>query len=257
MPDSRIHKKDLFGLLLLVFIAVSPATTACELKIAWEPWPPYQQETDAGEVSGLDGDLLGAIVGEMDCTITWVQSTWKRSLQGVESGEISAVMSAIRTEDRAAWGRYSDVYRQSANHLVLGNDLEGQYDSLEDFLAAGNKLGIVKEYNYGNQVMALIADDQYKMQIRDTLAADANMKRVASGRVDGVLMDVFVASNLKREMSLADKIAASSIEVSSEDLHVLFSKASVDQQTVDDFNSVLARLRAEGALQILFDQYSQ
>ena len=257
MHNPRFNNRKFLGLLLLVFSISSPLASACELKITWEPWPPFEIETADGQVSGLEGDLLTAIVGEMDCTITWVQATWKRSLQDAESGKIDAVLSASYTEERAVWGRFSDVYRQSINHLVMGKDLGGRYGSLEAFLDAGKKLGIVKEYYYGEQVMALITAGQYRKQIYDTLAAEANMKKVASGRVDGALMDSFVASNLKQEMDVADKIAATSIEVSSEDLHVLFSKASVDQQTVDDFNNVLARLKADGTLKKLFDQYSQ
>lgn len=256
MKNPKLYKRHFFGLMLLL-LAASPITSACELNVAWEPWPPYEFATANGEVSGLDGDLLMAIVGEMDCTVTWVQKTWKRSLAGLESGEVSLVMSASHTEERAVWGRYSDVYRQSSNHLVLGKELQGQFASLEAFLDAGKKLGIVKDYYYGEEVLALISAEKYKKQVFDTLAANANMKKVASGRVDGILMDSFVASSLKREMGIVDKIAADSIEVSSHDLFVLFSKASVDQQTVDEFNKVLDRLKADGTIEQLLDKYSR
>jgi ABC-type amino acid transport substrate-binding protein len=52
-------------------------------------------------------------------------------------------------------------------------------------------------------------------------------------------------------------MAASSIAVSRHDLHVLFSKASIDQRTVENFNTVLDRLKDDGILQKLIDKYSQ
>ena len=252
-----IANRIVLGLVLLLGIAASPIGSACELKVGWEPWPPYTFEAANGQISGLDSDLLSAIAAEMDCTLSWVQATWKRSLQRVESGEIDALMSAVFTEERAVWALYSNAYRQAANHLVVGKDFQGKYNSLKTFLDAGNKLGIVREYAYGERVMAMIGSDPYKNQIRDTMAANANMIRVASGRVDGVLMDAYVASSLKRELGVSDKIAATSIEVSSHDLHILFSKASVDPGIVDNFNAVLARLKTNGSLQKLFDKYSQ
>lgn len=151
----------------------------------------------------------------------------------------------------------SAVFRQATNYLVLSKGLEGQYKTLDAFLGAGKKLGVVKEYFYGKQVMALITSKAFKKQIRDSLSAEANMKRVVSGRIDGALVDALVAGNLKRQMNAADKVAADLIVVSSENLHVLFSKASVEQQTVDDFNTVLARLEANGTLQKISDRYLQ
>ena len=254
MRSSRSSHAGPFGILLF-FCLLGPLANACELTVGWEPWPPFEFETADGQVSGLDGDLLATIAGEMNCTLTWVQTTWKRSLAAVESGEINLVMSASHTAERAVWGIYSESYRQSANHLVLGRDLQGKFDSLEAFLTDGKKLGIVKDYFYGEKVMEIIGADQYRKQVRDTLAANGNMKRLASGRVDGILMDAFVAKSLKRELGVEDKIAADSIEVSSHDLFVLFSKSSVEQQTVDEFNAVLARLKADGTIQRLFDQY--
>lgn len=252
------NRRVLLSCLLAIFcLPMMTAATACELIVGWEPWPPYQFEGDDGQITGLDGDLINAITTEMGCTLTWAQTTWKRQLAGVESGEYNAVMSASHTDERAVWGNFSDVYRQSANHLVLAKKLEGQFDSLESFLAAGKKLGVMKDYHYGDEVMVLLGSDQYRKQVQDTLAANANIKKLSSGRVDGILMDVFVISSLKREMGVADKLAAGSIEVSTDGLHVLFSKVSVDQPTLDRFNAVLSRLKADGTIQKIVDRYSQ
>ena len=67
MHNPRFNNRKFLGLLLLlVFSILSPLASACELKITWEPWPPFEIETADGQVSGLEGDLLTVIVGEMD-----------------------------------------------------------------------------------------------------------------------------------------------------------------------------------------------
>jgi polar amino acid transport system substrate-binding protein len=243
--------------MLIYFLGASTTLAACELIVGWEPWPPYQFANDEGQLTGVDGDLITAIGTEMGCKLSWVETTWKRQLAGIESGEISAVMSASHTPERAVFGRFSEIYRQSANHLVVSKALEGQYDSLEAFLDAGKKLGVMKDYHYGDEVMALLGRDQYGRQVQDTILSEANLRKLASGRIDGVLMDAFVISSLKREMGVADKLASSSIEVSTDGLHMLFSKVSVDQQTLDNFNTVLSRLQADGSIQKIIDQYSK
>ncbi|MDX1569210.1 MAG: transporter substrate-binding domain-containing protein [Xanthomonadales bacterium] len=245
----------LFGMVLL--LVGSAAVGQCQLSVGWEPWPPYQFEAEDGSISGLDGDLMNAIMAEMPCEAEWMAATWKRQLERLQSGKLGAALGASYTPARAEWGRFSEPYRQAVNHLVVTPELDGQFDSLEAFLAAGHKLGVMKDYHYGDDVMATLANAAYSAQIEPTQASEANMLKLTSGRVDGILMDAFVAANLKHEMGVEDKVAAQAIAVSTDDIYALFSKASVDAATVERFNAVLAKLKADGTIQEIIGRYMQ
>lgn len=241
--------------LAALMMLAAGAATACELAVGWEPWPPYQFEAEEGSISGLDGDLMNAIMAEMPCEASWVAATWKRQLEHLEAGKLDAALGASYTEARAAWGRFSESYRQAVNQLVVRSDLGGQYGSLQQFLAAGHKLGVMKDYHYGENAMALVADAAYADQIEVTVASEANILKLTSERVDGILMDAFVAAHLIREMDVADKVASETIEVSTDDIYALFSRASVDADTVARFNAVLADLKADGTIEEIIARY--
>jgi polar amino acid transport system substrate-binding protein len=239
-----------------LLLANQTVLAACEMSVGWEPWPPYQLLDESGDVSGVDGDLVSAIMSEMGCTVTWVEASWNQQLQSVESGSLDAAIGASRTPEREVWGLFSEAYRQSANNLVVTTDLAGQHASLEAFLEDGKILGVMLEYHYGDDVMALIGQQEYHSQIQETTANEANMKMLARGRLDGILMDKFVASTMRREMGVDDKVSSASIEVSADPIHMLFSKVSVSAETVGEFNGVLARLQADGTIQAILDKYS-
>ena len=254
-------ERRFFGIAVVLFAGLNMASphghAQCQLTVGWEPWPPYQYQSEDGTVVGLDADLMRAIADEMPCELEWVPATWKRQLERMKSGKQDAAVGASYTEDRTSWGRYSGTFRESVNHLVVAAALDGRYDSLEAFLSAGHTLGFMQDYHYGPEVMALLQSEAYADQLEATVATEANLLKLATGRVDGILMDAFVAASLKRglDSAKAARVGDQSIAVSGDDLHVLFSRASVSEDTADRFDAVLERLKADGTIQAIVDRY--
>lgn len=256
MKDRLIRLRD-WTFAALATLVAGNAHAQCELSVGWEPWPPYQFDDGQGGVTGVDGDLVSAILSEMDCSIQWVESSWNRQLKSVEAGELDAVIGASLTEERTAWGTFSEVYRRAANQLVVSREEAGRYPSLAAFLADGRILGVMREYHYGDEVMGLLAREEYRNQIQATTNAEANLQLLARGRIHGLLMDRFVAAHLIDKLELSEKIVPNALEVSADDLHVLFSKSSVDAADVARFNTVLARLKGDGTIQGIIDTYAK
>ena len=75
--------------------------------------------------------------------------------------------------------------------------------------------------------------------------------------IDGMIEDSFVARSMLRRKGLEQQIGRHSIELSSGDVFVMFSKKSVTSQQVGAFNEALTAIAKNGKYQEILDKYQQ
>jgi polar amino acid transport system substrate-binding protein len=239
--------------------AVSPAAAqVCDdpLTIGWEPWPPYQIEKD-GEIAGFDAETFQAISEEMGCKIVHKRLPWKRHLKMLAAGKVDMAAWASKTEERAAYANFSDFFMPFEAVLFTQAGSGADHETLEGFLKAGNKLGTVADYSYGADADAVISKAAYEANILPVRSLKLNIRKLARGRIDGLIGSPFTVSHMARQVGLDDKIAASDLVVNSSDTFVMFSKKSVNQETIDAFNKALATLRDNGTLDRIIAKYTE
>jgi polar amino acid transport system substrate-binding protein len=82
-----------------------------------------------------------------------------------------------------------------------------------------------------------------------------NMARLLDEDIDGLLEDRFVAASILRRKGLEALIKPHHITLGNNDVYVMFSKASIEEQLVAEFNRGLATIKQNGLYLQIVQRY--
>ncbi|MDX1453661.1 MAG: transporter substrate-binding domain-containing protein [Oleiphilaceae bacterium] len=239
---------------LLGFSVLSQAE--CSLETTWEPWEPYQYQTD-GQITGLDVDLVRAIMAQAGCDVNFNKRPWARALKEVESGSIHVVSGASINDERRQYANFSEPYRDETMVLMVRKGESGNYalKALTDIISGDFRLGVVRDYYYGEQHKQNMLNAEYKKRVSVVNTDTANLKKLVSGRVDGILIDRYTGPFLAKQEGLGGKLEVHPLSVNSDNIYLMFSKKSVDAATIDKVNAALAAIKANGTYDKIVNNY--
>jgi len=237
-----------------------PESTAeqCTLKYGWDPWEPYQYLTPEDEVKGLDIELVTAMAKGAGCNVEFVQDNWVNLLNGIRNGSIEMLGGATITEARGKFALFSDNYRHESFLLYIRTDepLPGGGTTLSELLEGGFRLGVTEDYLYGEEVDALQDNENFSSQIVSVPITEVNYYNLIQDQIDGFLEDPFVAAYTIRRKGLDGQIEPHSIEIHSGGVSIIFSRKSVNPETVMAFNKALEQMKETGEYQRILGKYS-
>lgn len=238
-------------------VAVEPARD-CQLTVGWDPWEPYQYRDPKGEVSGLDVDLVTLAAEQAGCEISFRQEDFADLLAMIRDGEVDIVTGATRTEERSDYAYFSRPYRQETFSLFVREANAGLMDdpSLEGLLEDGRQIGITEGFLYGPEAEALIADEDYSDQFTTARVGELNLFRLVEGDIDALLEDPFVAASIQRRLGLIDDIVRVGDDIRTGDVHLMFSRESVEEDTVARMDDALQQLIDDGTRDRILRMYT-
>lgn len=240
----------------------TPATSAsydCELTIGFDVWEPYQFVGFGRKVQGLDIELIQLVADRLSCQVKYQQDSWGNLLVLLKSGKIDLVLGASITDERKTYALFSEPYRSEEFLLYIRAEEEHKYRqaSVVDFVLDGKKIGIIGEYFYGDELSSLMDDEKYGALFNPAFMGEINLARLLDGDIDGFLEDSFVGASLVRRKGLEKYITPHQAKISTGDVYVMFSRASVKPELVGDFNKALLALKNSGEYDKLVNKYSQ
>lgn len=230
----------------------------CELLMGWDPWEPYQYINAVGDVTGLDIEIARAVAYEAGCELEVKQDNWMNLLQDIREGEIDMVAGATHTPEREDSAWFTTPYRtESFLVYVRTGDLANcsEAGSLRALLENDQRIGTVADYYYGGVVTELQGDPDLSGQLQDSPVSELNYTYLLDQRIDGFIEDPFVATAIIRARGLHDEIAECPIVVHSGDVSFMLSRAGVDEETFQLFESALQELQAGGKLEEILNRY--
>lgn len=227
--------------------------------MGWDPWAPYQYLTPEDEVKGLDIDLVSAMANGAGCSIVFMQDNWMNLLNDIRNGDIDMLGGATRTTSREEFAFFSDSYRHESFALYVRSGESEKYadKTLKGLLEDGFRLGITQDYLYCPQINTLQDDENFSSQFVSVPITEVNYYNLTHGQIDGFLEDPFVAAFTIKRKGLQGQIDPLSIEISSGDVAIIFSRASVKEETVQSFNQALAKLKESGEYENILAKYRQ
>ncbi|MBY0415113.1 MAG: transporter substrate-binding domain-containing protein [Bdellovibrionales bacterium] len=241
-----LKKLVMFPLALSVF---SYSALACEIKVSFEEWVPYQTKS-AGKMGGLDVEITEAIAKEAGCKVTFVDLPWTRQLSENEAGNLDVTMGASRTPEREAFATFTDGYRNETNSLFVKKGAGSDIKALADLGNTKLKIGIARGTSYGPAVDAMkgkfdgSADND-----------DLNVKKTVAGRIDGFLVDQFTGFAIIKSQNASDKIELHPVEISSGEVYLMVSKKSKVAGLKDKLNDALKKIKADGTQAKIIAKY--
>lgn len=232
---------------------------SCELIMGWEPWAPYHYQEYGENVKGLDIEMMGMITAETGCKISFQKGDWKELLQLLKSGEIDILTGASINEKRKKYAVFSDGYRTESFQLYVraGEATKFQGYNMKELVKNGFRLGLTMDYIYNDEVNSLQDNPENADKIIAVSTGLINYSKLSEGEIDGFLEDPVVGSSSIRRQGLEDQIELHSYIINTGDVHVMFSQASVSEQTIRSFNQALAKIRSDGRHKTLMEKYTK
>ena len=236
----------------------SKSAEVCQLIMGWEPWEPYHYEDQEKQVKGLDIELMELIKVETGCKINYQKGDWKTLLTDLKSGKIDFLTGASITDKRKVYARFSDGYRTESFRLYVRSGESKSFSgfNMKTLLDNGFRLGITMDYIYNDEVNSLQDDVTYFGNIIAVSTGLINFAKLLEDDIDGFLEDPVVGSSSIRRQGLENQIELHPYKINTGDVHVMFSKVSVDESIIMNFNKALAKIRMDGRHERLMDKYT-
>lgn len=224
-------------------------TSNCSLKIGFDVWEPYQYLDVNHTVQGLDIELVSAVTESMNCQVEYVQGTWVTLLEALKNGEVDMLLGASKTQAREEFAFFSMPYRMEEFALYIRTDdpTRAAYPDIDTFIQNGSKIGVVSDYFYGQKVSDLLDNPDTAQNFVFGIMGELNIARLLDMDIDGFLEDSFVGASILRRKALHEYIVAHGYTIKTGDIYVMFSRASVDEQTLTSFNQAMTAFKASSA----------
>ena len=156
-------------------------------------FPPFEMMQD-GELVGFDIDLLEAVVGESDYTLSgWEQFEFDSLIPALTNDNIDVIAAGMTIDDeRDQTIDFTDPYYSSDQAVVVRSDGEFMPESLADLAdrPIGAQSGTTGEEEVQNELVGdEITENQYNAYGNYVLA----IEDLQNGNIDAVMIDVPVA----------------------------------------------------------------
>ncbi|GAC12791.1 substrate-binding periplasmic protein [Aliiglaciecola lipolytica] len=232
---------------------------SCSYSLGFDVWEPYQYVNVDGDIKGLDIEIVTEVLKEMGCNVTFVRGTWVSLLEDLREGNVDLLLGASKTPAREDFAYFSDPYRTEEFSLYIRKDdsTRAGYADIDEFISNGSKIGVVGDYYYGPEISILQDSKATSTNFVSGIMGELNIARLLDMDIDGYLEDSFVGASMLRRKALDNYIVAHGFTVTTGDIYVMFSQASVSEEEVQQFNLYLDALKEMDSYKKTLQKYSQ
>ncbi|MBP3486836.1 MAG: amino acid ABC transporter substrate-binding protein [Roseburia sp.] len=215
---------------------------------------PYIYEDEAGEMIGVDYDILVAVLNELGIENIEVKPTaYESVILELNNGNVDCTCDGMYiTEERMNQGVYfSDVcyYENDCILIRADSDITSE-DDLRD-----KKMAVCTGSVAADLADAMLADG--KIAALDYYTSnDLTFQAVSTGQADCVLCDCFAAAPAMGEDSNLNLKYLDSYTPQLEDAVAGFGFRASEKEFVAEFNAVLNEMKEDGRLQAIFDKWN-
>ena len=227
----------------------------CELLVGYDIWEPYAYVDVGRAVKGLDIELISRLSEKAQCALKFEQGTWVELLLKLQQGEVDVLLGASKTQAREEFALFSHPYRSEEFSLYMKKGAKVEPFTLEQMIAAGNRIGVVNDYYYGREVAEFRDDGATSGQFIEALMSEMNVARLLDDDIDAFLEDSLVGASMIRRKGLSEEIKPQQTRLKTGEVYIMFSKSSVKPELVEQFNLALGDLKQHGEYQKVFDLY--
>lgn len=231
--------------------------TACNLKVAPEPWPPYIFIDERGGLSGLDYELAQAIMKEAGCTlrVQMALPSLRRQME-FRQGKLDLTLGASDTAERRSFARFSLPYRSETVGLFTSPANAARYRGLDGFDAIlRQRVTLLTPLGgwYGDSY-ARAQPQLDAAAIRSPYSSyELGMRMFKAGRADVIMGDSAALRHEAERQGVA--LAAVPWVPFRAPAHLMLNAASTSAADLARINAAITRLEQSGALGAIRARY--
>ena len=229
-------------------------STPCSLNYGLTEWKPLQYTNNQGKIKGLQIDLIEAIATSLNCKLNFIKGNWNENLDKIRLGSVDFTANATPSDSRRQFAYFSEPYRRDSFAVFVRMEDFEKYDA-ETFNAlklSKFKLGLAKQYLYGEEVESWQADTQYNHLLSYSNVAEDNFSKLINNEIDGFLVDPFVISYKLRSKDLTKRVVPLPIRTIGREVCFIFSKKTISVDFVSRFNQALNKIKNDPKYQTIW-----
>ena len=233
----------------LCFFALSGFVQGENLRIVTEPWAPFVFVKD-GKPAGIDYEITAEVFKRLGINVQWQFLPWKRCLMMVEQGQVDGVLDIFESTERQSQLLYpSEPLSTVEFALFQANARPHHFERLEDLkdLRVGISPGFLYSETFRESTL-------FEREPAPTL--EANLGKLALGRIDLVITDRRVGQYALKQMKLSDQISQLPTIVSSDRQFLALRKNAGMDLLAQRFAIELRRFKQEPAYAALLARYA-
>ncbi len=213
--------KKCFGI-FMALLCVSLSATAQERKVMRVGFEDYLPSASIkyGKAIGVDVELVVAAMKAVGVEVQFDMFPWSRCLHLLDYNQLDAVIPMVYSKERDEKYTLGSSLRTRGNVVVLSKHVSRDVRTLRDLdgmtIGVGQGYTISKEFDEANNFRkesVTTSGETYEFLLR----------KVATGRNDGVVIDTSVVSAMARKLSIENDVKMSSLRFPKAS-HVGFSK---------------------------------
>ena len=208
--------------LFMTLLYVSFPATAQERKVMRVGFEDYLPSASIkyGKAIGIDVELVVAAMNAVGVDVQFYMFPWSRCLHMLDYNQLDAVIPMVYSKERDEKYTLGSSLRTRANVVVLSKHVSKDVRSLRDL--DGMTIGVGQGYAISMEF------DEAKNFRKELVATSGEtyeflLRKVATGRNDGVVIDTSVVSAMARKLSIENDVKISSLRFPKA-THVGFSK---------------------------------
>ena len=210
-------------------------------------FPPYEYKDDGVNVIGIDAEIAQKIADKLGMELEIKDVDFSTIIEGVKSGKYDMGMAGMTvTEERLESVNFSTPYAKGVQVVIVPED--SPITTVDDILAEGST------YKVGTQEATTgyiyMKDDVGEDRVVSYKSGNLAIANLLSNKVDCVVIDnepakAYVAEN--------DGLKILDTEYVTEDYAICVAKENTE--LLDNINSALGELIADGTVQSIIDKY--
>jgi polar amino acid transport system substrate-binding protein len=196
-----------------------------------------------------DLKLLQKALAKLDCQVKFVKMPWARSIVELENGRVDILDGAYKTAQRQRFAWYSDFVSDSYSVLFMRKKdfKKHPISSLQDITKHQLRIGTQFSAVYSDEFNQLLADKNFATLIHPNTSRTALWNMLKIGRIDGFISELSQGQNELESINLTTQIGPTDFVVSTQPMHYIFSKKSIN---VDFVKAVDRELRKLSRLEV-------
>ncbi|WP_296063321.1 transporter substrate-binding domain-containing protein [uncultured Amphritea sp.] len=253
MPITTHIKISVLAILLLLLSNTAAAACQTRFLVGWLDWKPYQVWHN-GKITGMDIELLDAIMHQAGCSYELTKVPWERTMRYIRSGDLDLALGASKTAARSEWAYFSEPYRREIMALFVRRNEYEKWNAAQNFeqLADLNPRIMALRGAYYGSTWNQIKDRFFVHQLNQYKQL---IKMLEVKRTDVVLTDLYNGKVLIKELGIEDQLTTLDWNASDDEIHMMFSKATVNPADIELINEAIRQLRTAGTLNEIIDRY--
>ena len=215
-------------------------------------YPPFNELTPSGELTGFDIDIARALCEEMEVRCEFVTQDWDGMIPALLAGRYDAIIASMSiTDERRQQVDFTNKYYDTPPAIAVPKDSELTEATPEAL--AGVQLGAQSATTHANYAQEKLPE----VELRLYPSADEYKLDLSNGRLDAVIDDVVVLDQwVKSEDGACCKILGTLTPdpvINGEGAGIAIRKE--DTALRDRFNEAIDAIRADGTYQEIQDKY--